>query len=68
MKIKGIVVFISLISLFTISCGILKPVTVKGISNFKTVNTGTSPEFRFDLSLYNPNKFSVTIKTLDVGI
>ncbi len=64
----GSALIFSILSFFTLSCGIIKPVTVKGISNFKTINSGTLPEFRFDISLYNPNNFRVKIQKLEVGV
>ena len=68
MRNKFFLLLLVILQVLTTSCFLLKPVTVKSISNFKTVTSGPTPEFRFDMSIYNPNKFSVVIKNIDVGI
>ena len=50
------------------SCGFIKPVAVTSVGNFKTVNPLLRPEIRFEVGLYNPNNFSVTIEKMEVGL
>ncbi|MBK8413651.1 MAG: LEA type 2 family protein [Bacteroidetes bacterium] len=50
------------------SCGSIKPVSIKGIENFKTGSGLTKPEFTFDIALENPNKFGVTVKRMGVNL
>ncbi|MDQ3050029.1 MAG: LEA type 2 family protein [Bacteroidota bacterium] len=50
------------------SCGIIKPISVISVENFKTENVFTKPEFRFDVGIRNPNNFSVTIQKMELGV
>jgi LEA14-like dessication related protein len=67
MKINHVVYLLFSMLIFS-SCGFIKPVTITGVSNFRTVSTNTKPEFRFDLALQNPNNFGVTLRKMEIGI
>lgn len=58
--------FFLLIGLF--SCGSIKPVSIKGIENFRPGSTLSKPEFTFDIALENPNKFGVTLQRMGVNL
>jgi len=48
------------------SCIAVKPVEVTGIDNFKSLNTLSDPEIRFDLGIKNPNNYGVLVKKMDL--
>lgn len=50
------------------SCGSIKPVSIKGIENFKTGSGLSKPEFTFDIAIENPNKFGVTVQRMGVNL
>jgi LEA14-like dessication related protein len=50
------------------SCGSIKPVSIKGIENFRPGSTLSKPEFTFDIAIENPNKFGVTVQRMGVNL
>lgn len=56
------------ISLVFFSCVNLKPVEVKKVSGFRTDINPAKPAVLFDVDVYNPNTFGVTLRSMGLNL